>query len=277
MDLLLNFVATAVINLTPALVIRYLIKKRPLNKKSHAIIACVIIAICAWSIAYFIAFSPIGSGLIPTGFAEVIFGFINFYMLKPNTLNRTIVENELCDSESAEEQLPITMNEQNDSQLSTSTNKNMDATIEEYYDAMLPEEEKGDMPVAEPAKASKAAKLSIALNVILIIALCVSAKIYVNSKIQLTEAEESYNKVLESKKVMKVTYEEEISELNEQLDWYIDRYGINWDYFLENAREADKLDAEKEKADVNKKHKENVEKWNKENPDQPINEAGQPL
>ena len=77
MDLLLNFIMTAAINLTPALIIRYLIKKRPLNKKSYAVITCIIIAICAWSIIYF------SSGVIPKGFTEEFYGIINFFILKP--------------------------------------------------------------------------------------------------------------------------------------------------------------------------------------------------
>ena len=112
--------------------------------------------------------------------------------------------------------------------------------MEEYYDAMLSPQIEESILDIDIKKAKKVAKVSIMLNLILIIILCVSAKIYVNSKVQLTESEEKYNKVLESKKTMKNAYEEEIFELNEQLDWYIDQYGINWDYFLENAREADK-------------------------------------
>ena len=238
MDLLLNFIMTAAINLTPALIIRYLIKKRPLNKKSYAVITCIIIAICAWSIIYF------SSGVIPKGFTEEFYGIINFFILKPrNETTQDINEQSTVkehNEHSETEVLPVESGSSSNELHAVSTANNMDTTMEEYYDAMLSPQIEESILDIDIKKAMKVAKVSIMLNLILIIILCVSAKIYVNSKVQLTEAEENYNKVLESKKTMKNAYEEEIFELNEQLDWYIDQYGINWDYFLENAREADK-------------------------------------
>ncbi len=275
MDLLLNFIATAIINLTPALVIRYLVKKRPLNKKSHAIVACVIVAISAWSIAYFIAFSPIGSGIIPTGFAEVIFGFINFYMLKPTASNDNIPENELShtalfDEESTEMESPSSMaTESDDNQhQNTPVTKSMDATMQEYFNAMIPVEVKDNNPIPDVnlEKTKKMTKVSIVLNIILVIALCVSVKTYVDTnarladtKLQLLEVQKSYDKSVKARNSMMERYEEQIRELNKKL--YPDR----------------EIDFDEVEKYIQEKHKKNMEKWNKENPDQPINEAGQPL
>lgn len=212
MDLLLDFVVTAAINLTPALVIRYLIKKRPLNKKSYAVITCIIIAICAYIIAYIVAFSPNGSGLVPKGFAEEFYGVINFFMLKPrkDTTQSTSKEDDYrANSEHSEADTFTTESSSDINKLCIKpTANNMDATMEQYYDAMLPEEKKDDTPVAEPAKASKAAKISITLNVILVIALCVSTKAYVDTSTKLD--------VIQDNSTDKEKYEEMVDKLADQ-------------------------------------------------------------
>lgn len=133
LELLISFAATAFINIMPALIIRYLIRRKRFETKKSAIIACIVIAIVAWTIIYIISFSDIGSKTVPKGTPEIIFAFVNYYILKPKTSSSSAaVKKEKVDSEKNETS-PIT----DENKISPMTDENMKA----YADIILCDDE----------------------------------------------------------------------------------------------------------------------------------------
>lgn len=239
-DLLLNYLATAAINITPVLVIRYFIRKRRFDTNKPAIISCAIIAVAVWVVIYIIAFSNIGSNIVPKGEPEIIFAFVNYYILKPKTASaQTNTQNKDIGS--------------NKNKTSPITDENMKA----YADIMLEEEPVNEVEYNNCT--TRITKVSIALNVLLVISLigvsvfCFSIKNDLDqTKIELADAQERYERAKKARESMMEQHQEEIDEL-------INRFNPGYEEELTKALE-----------ELDKKRRENEEKWNRENPDDQI-------
>lgn len=240
LDLFINFIVTAAMNITPALIIRFLVRKRRFDISKHAIISCIVIAIVVWTVMYAIALSSIGSNIVPKGMPEIIFAFVNYFILKPKTSTATTnIQKENVDS--------------GKNKTSPITDENMKA----YADIMLAEESPAN-EVKHNTSSTRITKVSIALNVLLVIALigtsvfCFSIKSDLDqTKIELADTQERYERAKKARESMMEQHQEEIDEIINRLN-------------------PDKLDYEQERERVLKDIKKNEEKWNRENPDNQI-------
>lgn len=179
-NLLIDLILTGFINLTPALIIRFLICKKRYEKKSYAIITSIIIAIVAWTIAYVLLFLNGADRSLPSGTAEILYAYINYCILKP------------------------TLREDNDGSDAVSFKTDDDSVSKE---------------TAYP-KVPKLAKLSMAVNVVLCVSLVVSISFCfsLNKKVNtltesLDKANEKYELAVNSRNSMQQRYEAEIEDL----------------------------------------------------------------
>lgn len=224
--LLLNFLLTGFINLTPALIIRYLIHKKRFEKKNHAIVTSIVIAVIAWTIVYALLSLEGVDHSLPTGAPEILYAYINYHILKP-----AYQEN--------------------------------DASPEDVSHM----KENGDNAISKKSRFSSAKlpKLSIAMNVVLCISLiastafCFSLNDEVNLLRQdLAEANEKYEISVNARNSMQQRYEEEIEELYKK-------------------NNPSSIDFEEESRKIKEENRKEVGEWNKNNPDDQIDYAGNPI
>lgn len=246
LSFLIDLIATAVIYMLPTIII--LVAHGRILKKRNAIIITILIAIFGYTVTWFVAFSSIGTGQTPRGFATITYSVLNYALLYIRSSNRN--------SADANEDEIYFIPDVKGAVV-------MDTNMQEYADVMLSETEKeNDNSESTPAKSSK---LSMILNVVLGVALIASLAFCfsLNGKIntlnqELKDSEAKYERAVSSRNSMQERYEEEIEELYQKYN-------------------PSALDFEKEIEKFKEEDRREVDEWNANNPDHQIDYNRQPI